>query len=222
MFGSAPRPLQARSALKPTKTSWIREPTSCNYYQTTPSCNLQQKTLITLKNMLLLDPNYYLESGGGEGEFALMSSSTNSPLPNTTININKRLLNGTFGSSNFQTEATNDVFLNNNNNLANFVTNENTKLYANSSVAGAGAAFAGGTTIASADQSTISWEDINSLVNSDDASYFNGPNHVLQLLLEPKEYSVQLYGYYNGESPNPSNRFESWAVHRQVAVILGG
>ncbi|KAH0936901.1 hypothetical protein HID58_004362 [Brassica napus] len=45
-------------------------------------------------------------------------------------------------------------------------------------VAGAGAAFAGGTTSASADQSTISWEDINSLVNSDDASYFNGPNHV--------------------------------------------
>ncbi|CAN6839422.1 unnamed protein product [Brassica oleracea] len=45
-------------------------------------------------------------------------------------------------------------------------------------IAGAGAAFAGGTTIASADQSTISWEDINSLVNSDDASYFNGPNHV--------------------------------------------
>ena len=70
------------------------------------------------------------------------------------------------------------MFLNNNNNLANFVTNENTKLYANSSVAGAGAAFAGGTTSASADQSTISWEDINSLVNSDDASYFNGPNHV--------------------------------------------
>ncbi|CAF2136022.1 unnamed protein product, partial [Brassica rapa] len=72
-------------------------------------------------SQLLLDPNYYLESGGGEGEFALMSSSTNSPLPNTTININKRLPN----------EATNDVFLNNNNNLANFVTNENTKLYAN-------------------------------------------------------------------------------------------
>ncbi|CAF2136019.1 BnaAnng26380D [Brassica napus] len=45
-------------------------------------------------------------------------------------------------------------------------------------IAGAGAAFAGGTTSASADQSTISWEDINSLVNSDDASYFNGPNHV--------------------------------------------
>ncbi|KAL0792088.1 hypothetical protein Bca101_063465 [Brassica carinata] len=130
-------------------------------------------------SQLLLDPNYYLESGGGEGEFALMSSSTNSPLPNTSGDHHQpqQEILQWFGSSSFQTEAINDVFLNNNNNnnnnITNLETNENTKLYGNSSVAGAG-----GTTSTSADQSTISWEDITSLVNSDDASYFNGPNHV--------------------------------------------
>ncbi|KAJ4887589.1 myb domain protein 68 [Raphanus sativus] len=134
-------------------------------------------------SQLLLDPNYYLESGGGgEGEFALMSSSTNSPLPNTSgdnhHHQHQQDILQWFGGSSFQTEAINDVFLNNNNNIANLETHENPKLYGNSSVAGAGAALAGGTTSTSADQSTISWEDITSLVNSDDASYFNGPNHV--------------------------------------------
>ncbi|KAJ0234331.1 hypothetical protein HA466_0273700 [Hirschfeldia incana] len=189
----------------------MMEPTSCNYYQPTPSYTLEQKPLITFKNMikieeeperanpdnhhhedsmtnsfdisfsqLLLDPNYYLESGG-EGEFALMSSSTNSPLPNTSGDHHQHQQDilQWFGSSSFQTEAIDDVFLNNNNNnIANLETNENTKLYGNSSVARVGAALAGGTTSTSADQSTISWEDITSLVNSDDASYFNGPNHV--------------------------------------------
>ncbi|CAH8390514.1 unnamed protein product [Eruca vesicaria subsp. sativa] len=188
----------------------MMEPTSCTYYQTTPSCNLEPNPLITLKNMvkieeepmrtnpdhhypedaitnpfdsfsqLLLDPSYYLESGGGgEGEFALMSSSTNSPSPNTSGDHpqHQQEILQWFGSSSFQTEAINDVFLNNNN-VANLETNENTKLYGNSSVAGAGAALAGGTTSTSADQSTISWEDITSLVNSDDASYFNRQNHV--------------------------------------------
>ncbi|XP_010484423.1 PREDICTED: transcription factor RAX3-like [Camelina sativa] len=135
-------------------------------------------------SQLLLDPNYYLGSGGvGEGDFTIMSSSTNSPLPNTSgehhQNQQQEMLQW-FGSSNFQTEAINDMFLsnNNNNNMVNHETNENTKVYGDSSVAGVGAALAGGTTSTSADQSTISWEDITSLVNSEDASYFNGPNHV--------------------------------------------
>ncbi|ESQ31272.1 hypothetical protein EUTSA_v10005299mg [Eutrema salsugineum] len=191
----------------------MMEPTSCNYYQTTPSFNIEQKPLITLKNMvkieeepertnpdrqhqdsitnpfdfsysqLLLDPNYYLGSGGGEGEFAIMRSSTSSPLPNTGGDHHQQQQQDILqwiGSSNFQTEAIDDMFLNNNdnNNIANLETNENTKFYVDSSVVGAGAALAGGTTSTSADQSTISWEDITSLVNSDDASYFNGPNHV--------------------------------------------
>ncbi|KAL1196450.1 Transcription factor RAX3 [Cardamine amara subsp. amara] len=131
-------------------------------------------------SQLLLDPNYYLGSGGGEGDFAIMSSSTNSPLPNTSgdhhQNQQQEILQW-FGNSNFQsTEAINDMFLNNN--IVNLESNENTKFYGDSSVAGAGAALAGGTTSTSADQSTISWEDITSLVNSEDASYFNGPNHV--------------------------------------------
>ncbi|EOA14451.1 hypothetical protein CARUB_v10027655mg [Capsella rubella] len=135
-------------------------------------------------SQLLLDPNYYLGSGGGgEGDFSIMSSSTNSPLPNTSgdhhQNQQQEILQW-FGSSNFQTEAINDMFLsNNNNNMANLETNENTKVYGDSLVAEVGAAnLAGGTTSTSADQSTISWEDITSLVNSEDASYFNGPNHV--------------------------------------------
>ncbi|KAG7535631.1 SANT/Myb domain [Arabidopsis thaliana x Arabidopsis arenosa] len=134
-------------------------------------------------SQLLLDPNYYLGSGGGgEGDFAIMSSSTNSPLPNTSSDQHpsqQQEILQWFGSSNFQTEAINDMFLNNNN-MMNLETNENTKVYGDSSVAGAavGAALAGGTTSTSADQSTISWEDITSLVNTEDASYFNAPNHV--------------------------------------------
>ncbi|CAH8280946.1 unnamed protein product [Arabidopsis lyrata] len=134
-------------------------------------------------SQLLLDPNYYLGSGvGGEGDFAITSSSTNSPLPNTSSDQHpsqQQEILQWFGSSNFQTEAINDMFLNNNN-MVNLETNENTKVYGDSSVAGAavGAAFAGGTTSTSADQSTISWEDITSLVNTEDASYFNAPNHV--------------------------------------------
>ncbi|CAL9245029.1 unnamed protein product [Arabidopsis halleri] len=134
-------------------------------------------------SQLLLDPNYYLGSGvGGEGDFAIMSSSTNSPLPNTSSDQHpsqQQEILQWFGSSNFQTEAINDMFLNNNN-MMNLETNENIKVYGDSSVTGAavGAALAGGTTSTSADQSTISWEDITSLVNTEDASYFNAPNHV--------------------------------------------
>ncbi|CDY60980.1 BnaC09g50990D [Brassica napus] len=126
-------------------------------------------------SQLLLDPDYYLGSGGGgEGDFAIMSSSTNSPLPNTSGDQNEHQQQEIlqwFGSSNLQTEASSDMFLNN---IGNLETNEDTRFY--SSLAGAGAAPAGGTTSTSADQSTISWEDITSLVNSEDASYFNGPN----------------------------------------------
>ncbi|CAF2088268.1 unnamed protein product [Brassica rapa] len=130
-------------------------------------------------SQLLLDPNYYLEPVGGEGELAITSSSTNSPLPNTSADHHQQQqeILQWFGSSNFQTEAVNDMFLSNND-IANLETNENTKFYGNLPVAGAAAALAGGTTSTSADQSTISWEDITSLVNSDDASYFNGANHL--------------------------------------------
>ncbi|KAF8101502.1 hypothetical protein N665_0205s0092 [Sinapis alba] len=178
MFGSSPWPLLQQLPHHQVPLVMM-EPTSCNYYQTSPSCNLEQKPLITLKNMvkieeklertnsdhhhqhqdsitnpfdvsfsqLLLDPNYYFGSGGGgEGDFAIMSSSTNSPLPNTSDDQNEHQQQENilqwFGSSNLQT----------------------------------GAALAGGTTSTSADQSTISWEDITSLVNSEDASYFNGPS----------------------------------------------
>ncbi|CDY45629.1 BnaCnng13370D [Brassica napus] len=211
MFGSSPWPLLPQLPSPHHQVPLVMmEPTSCNYYQMTPSCNFEQKSLITLKNMvkteeepertnpdhhhpedsitnpfdfsfsqLLLDPNYYLESVGGEGELAITSSSTNSPLPNTSADHHQQQqeILQWFGSSNFQTEAVNDMFLNNND-IANLETNENTKFYGNLPVAGAAAALAGGTTSTSADQSTISWEDITSLVNSDDASYFNGPNHM--------------------------------------------
>ncbi|KFK28460.1 hypothetical protein AALP_AA8G517200 [Arabis alpina] len=127
-------------------------------------------------SQLLLDPNYYLGSGGGGGgDFAIMSSSTNSPLPNTSGDQHQHEILQWFGSSNLQTEAINEMFINNNN-IVSLETNEDTKFYGNSSVAGAGVALAGGTTSTSADQSTISWEDITSLVNSDDGSYFNAPN----------------------------------------------
>ncbi|KAG2284618.1 hypothetical protein Bca4012_053290 [Brassica carinata] len=82
-------------------------------------------------SQLLLDPYFHLESGGGEGDFALMSSSTNSPLPNTSGDHHQQEIFQWFGSSNFQKEAINDVFLNNNYNIANLETNENTKLYGN-------------------------------------------------------------------------------------------
>ncbi|CAH8364040.1 unnamed protein product [Eruca vesicaria subsp. sativa] len=205
MFGSSPWPLLHQLPPPPDHYQVplvMMEPTSSNYYQMTPSCNLEQKPLITLKNIvkteeenpdhhhledsitnpfdfsfsqLLLDPNYYVESGGGggEGEFAIMSSTTNSPLPNKSADHHQHQQQEIlqwFGSCDFQTEAIHDAFLNNNN-IANLETNENTKFYGNSSVAG-------GTATTSADQSTISWEDITSLVNSDDANYFNGPNHV--------------------------------------------
>ncbi|CAF1716929.1 hypothetical protein Bca4012_041538 [Brassica carinata] len=205
MFGSSPWPLLQQLPHHQVPLVMM-EPTSCNYYQTSPSCNLEQKPLITFNNMvkieeepektnpdhpqhqnsitnpfdvsvsqLLLDPDYYLGSGGGgEGDFAIMSSSTNSPLPNTSGDQNEHQQQEIlqwFGSSNLQTEASSDMFLNN---IGNLETNEDTRFY--SSLAGAGAAPAGGTTSTSADQSTISWEDITSLVNSEDASYFNGPN----------------------------------------------
>ena len=205
MFGSSPWPLLQQLPHHQVPLVMM-EPTSCNYYQTSPSCNLEQKPLITFNNMvkieeepektnpdhpqhqnsitnpfdvsvsqLLLDPDYYLGSGGGgEGDFAIMSSSTNSPLPNTSGDQNEHQQQEIlqwFGSSNLQTEASSDIFLNN---IGNLETNEDTRFY--SSLAGAGAALAGGTTSTSADQSTISWEDITSLVNSEDASYFNGPN----------------------------------------------
>lgn len=195
--------------MEPTSCNYYQTTPSCNLEQkplitlknmvkieeeperTNPDPHHQHQDSITNPfdfsfSQLLLDPNYYLGSGGGgEGDFAIMSSSTNSPLPNTSgdhhQNQQQEILQW-FVSSNYQTEAINDMFLNNNNNMVNLETNENTKVYGDSSVAGAGAgvgaALAGGTTSTSADQSTISWEDITSLVNSEDASYFNGPNHV--------------------------------------------
>lgn len=149
--------------------------------RTNPDHNHQDSMTNTFDfsfSQLLLDPNYYLgsEGGGGDGDFAITSSSTNSPLPNTSGDQNQNQQQDIlqwFGCSNLQTEATNDMFLNNN--ILNLETNENTKFYGNSSLAGAGASLAGGTTSTSADQSTISWEDITSLVNSEDANYFNGP-----------------------------------------------
>ncbi|CAN8251486.1 unnamed protein product [Cochlearia groenlandica] len=208
MFGSSPWPL-LQNLPHQQEPLVMMEPTSCDYYQTTLSCDLEQKPLITSKKMvkieeehektnpndnqdsitnpldfsfsqLLLDPNYYLGSGGGgegEGEFiTIMSSSTNSPLPNTDNTASdhhdqREILEwfGSSSSSNFQTEPINEFFLH----------NENTTFCGNSSVAGAGEVLAGGTVSTSADQSTISWEDITSLVNSEDASYFNAPlNHV--------------------------------------------
>ncbi|KAF8089686.1 hypothetical protein N665_0499s0014 [Sinapis alba] len=201
MFGSSPWPLLPLAMMEPTSCNYYQTTSSCDLEQKPP---ITLKNMVKIEeepertnsdhhhpevsmtnyfdlsfSQILLDPNYYLESRGGEGEFALMSSSTNSPLLNTSGDHHQQEILQWFGSSSIQTEAINDMFLNNNNNnIANLETNENTTLYGNSSVAGAGAALAGRTTSTSADQSTISWEDITSLVNSDDASYFNGQNHV--------------------------------------------
>ncbi|CAN8264204.1 unnamed protein product [Cochlearia groenlandica] len=177
-------------------SSWpLLVPQLPSTHQQVPLMMMEPKPMITLKNMvkieeeqqertnpndqfqhqdsvtntfdfsfsqLLLDPNYFL--GSGEGDFSIMSSNTNTSGGEQNQHQQQEI-HQWFGTGNLETESINEDVFFNDNNVTNLETNENTRF-----------SIGGITTSTSADQSTISWEDITSLVNSEDTTYFNSPN----------------------------------------------
>ncbi|XP_010547571.1 PREDICTED: transcription factor RAX3-like [Tarenaya hassleriana] len=167
------------------------------YGQSSSSLTDQEQTHLNIKNMVKIEEtdrkpqeetniyssqnpfdfsfnhqDYGTEFGGRFAMNSVMSSSTNSPLPSSQYINDHQELHQWFGS--FQIDpAMNDLFRSNVQNLEGL---EGNTFYGSSAM---------GTTSNSADQSTVSWEDMSSLVydqnktNLGDASYFNN-NVIIQ------------------------------------------